>query len=87
MHEYTYTSYASMILQSLHCMIVIVHSLTLLNYAAAIFRSHHLTGTNHDHLDEKLSEEEFSPVRHRSRSATEVIKMLQPPEPLLSAIK
>lgn len=86
MHEYTYTSYASMILQSLHYMIVIVHSLTL-NYAAAIFRSHRLTGTNNDHLDEKLSEEEFSPVRHRSRSATEVIKMLQPPEPLLSAIK
>ena len=56
-----------------------------MNYA--IFRSHRFIGINHDHFDEKMFEEEFSPVRHRSRSAAEVMKMLKPPEPVLSAIK
>lgn len=52
------------------------------------FRSRPLIGVTRDHLlDEQVFEEEFSPVRHRSRSATEVVNMLKPPEPVLSAIK
>lgn len=52
------------------------------------FRSRPLIGVTRDHLlDEQVFEEEFSPVRRRSRSATEVVNMLKPPEPVLSAIK
>ena len=63
------------------------HSTLILTYIYT-FRSRPLIGVTRDHLlDEQVFEEEFSPVRRRSRSATEVVNMLKPPEPVLSAIK
>ena len=63
------------------------HSTLILTYMYT-FRSRPLIGVTRDHLlDEQVFEEEFSPVRRRSRSATEVVNMLKPPEPVLSAIK
>lgn len=50
-------------------------------------RSRPLIDISRDNLDEQVFEEEFSPVRRRSRKATEVAKMFVPPEPVLSNIK
>ena len=38
-------------------------------------------------LDEQVFEEEFSPVRRRSRRVADMAKMFIPPEPVLSNIK
>ena len=64
---------------------LMIHGRTLPHHI--VFRSRPLIGIERDRLDEQVFEEEFSPVRRRTKSAGDIMKMLKPPEPVLSAIK